>query len=108
MLSPGCTTYSPRHIYASAYTDESIVMGDVCAPFFHPDSAMDNVPKYVFWGLVVIVVGGLVALGIVNRSNKPVEPPIQGAGSSFVHPLMVQWSSQHEKNEDGFRIVIKP
>ena len=65
---------------------------------------MDNAPKYIFLGLVVIVVGAIVALQSHHSRSLPQEPPIQGAGSTFVDPLMVHWSSQYEKTESGCRI----
>jgi phosphate transport system substrate-binding protein len=66
---------------------------------------MENTPRYVFLGLVVLVVGGLVAIGVQTRNRvPPPKPTLQGAGSSFVAPLMVLWAAAYEKTEDGGKI----
>jgi phosphate transport system substrate-binding protein len=65
---------------------------------------METAPRYVFLGFVVLVGGALVAIVLHQRNMTPPEPPIQGAGSTFVYPLMVQWSSQYEHTESGCRI----
>jgi len=65
---------------------------------------MDNTNRYLFLGVVVVVVGVLAAMQIHHQGMIPPEPPIYGAGSTFVNPLMVQWSSQYEKTEFGCRI----
>jgi phosphate transport system substrate-binding protein len=63
-----------------------------------------NTPKYVFLGLLVVVVGGLIALAMHGKNQAPQEPPLKGAGSTFVYPLMVQWSGDYEKWESGCRV----
>jgi phosphate transport system substrate-binding protein len=64
---------------------------------------MESAPKYIFLGLVVVL-GSLIAALALHRGNQtPPEPPLQGAGSTFVYPLMVQWSSQYENKESGCR-----
>jgi phosphate transport system substrate-binding protein len=63
---------------------------------------MDKAPKYVFLGFLVAVVGALVAIAVATRHGigRP-EPDLRGAGSTFVNPLMVQWSATYEKEEGG-------
>ena len=68
---------------------------------------MESIPKYIFLGFVVVVVGVLVAIGLYSKTLVPPEPPLKGAGSSFVAPLMVQWASMYEKADDGCRIGYK-
>jgi phosphate ABC transporter phosphate-binding protein len=65
---------------------------------------MDTLPKYLFLGLLTIVVGGVAALAFKYRHDQPPDPTITGGGSTFVYPLMVQWSSQYERSENGSRV----
>jgi phosphate transport system substrate-binding protein len=65
---------------------------------------VENLPKFVFLALIVVVVGALAAIGLQYRNTMPPEPALQGAGSTFVDPLMVQWSTRYEKSEAGCRI----
>jgi phosphate ABC transporter phosphate-binding protein len=65
---------------------------------------METAPKYAFLGLVVLVIGGIVALQPRHTDTTLPEPGLKGAGSTFVDPLMVQWSSHYEKSESGCRI----
>jgi phosphate transport system substrate-binding protein len=65
---------------------------------------MSTVPRYVFLGLVVVVVGALVAMALQSQHDKVPEPDLQGAGSTFVNPLMVQWASRYEGTESGCRV----
>ena len=69
---------------------------------------MDTGPKYVFLGLVVVVIGALAAITLHQRRNGPPEPPLNGSGSTFVYPLMVLWSSQYEMTESGCRLDYRP
>jgi len=69
---------------------------------------MENVPKYVFWGFVLLLVAGLVVLIRFSEEKPPPPSPVlQGAGSTFVNPLMVQWSSEYERTEGGCRIEYR-
>jgi phosphate transport system substrate-binding protein len=63
---------------------------------------METAPKYIFLGLLTLVVGTLAAIGLFHRGNS--EPPLLGGGSTFIAPLMVQWSSEFEKTEHGCRV----
>jgi phosphate transport system substrate-binding protein len=72
--------------------------------YLPPRIAMDNIPKFVFLGFIVLVVGALTAIGLHRRNTMPSEAPLQGAGSTFINPLMVQWSVHYEKSEAGCRI----
>lgn len=65
---------------------------------------METGPKYLFLGFLVAVVGGLGAVALYSRPGPPPEPPLQGAGSTFVNPLMVQWNNVYEHKEDGCKI----
>jgi phosphate transport system substrate-binding protein len=64
----------------------------------------DKVAKYLFWGFVLLVIGALVAIQLYTRPGPPPEPPLTGAGSTFVAPLMIQWSGIYEKTEGGRKI----
>jgi phosphate transport system substrate-binding protein len=65
---------------------------------------METAPKYIFLGFLVVVIGAIAGIYILHSKSLPPEAPIQGAGSTFIDPLMVQWSSQYEKTESGCRI----
>jgi phosphate transport system substrate-binding protein len=64
---------------------------------------MDTIPRYVFLGLVVVVLGAMGVIHIYTTRSAP-NAPLKGAGSTFVAPLMVQWSHRYERTEDGCRI----
>jgi phosphate transport system substrate-binding protein len=68
---------------------------------------MENTPKYVFMGFLVLVVGALVALGLHGRRSAPPEATLRGAGSTFVYPLMVQWSANYQKAEGGCKLAYR-
>ena len=63
-----------------------------------------NTPKYVFYGFVVLMIGALAAVGLHSRNQLPAEQPFVGSGSTFVSPLMVQWSASYERTELGKKI----
>lgn len=65
---------------------------------------METGPKYIFFGFLVAVVGALVAIALYGRQGPPPDPPLQGAGSTFVNPLMVQWNHIYERTEEGRKI----
>lgn len=65
---------------------------------------MDTAPKYIFLTVLVLVVGGLVAFIGFHQKSLPPEPALKGAGSTFVDPLMVQWSAEYAKTKSGFLI----
>jgi phosphate transport system substrate-binding protein len=67
---------------------------------------MESVPKYVFLSFLVAVVGALVAIGLLHRGGQS-DPPLEGAGSTSVNPLMVQWSHDYEKTENGCRVSYR-
>jgi phosphate ABC transporter phosphate-binding protein len=65
---------------------------------------METFPKYAFLGLVVLVIGGLVAIRLHNANTIPPALPLKAAGSTFVYPLIAQWSSDYAKTESGCQI----
>jgi phosphate transport system substrate-binding protein len=69
---------------------------------------METAPKYVFYGFVVAVLGGLGAMALYTRPGRPPAPPLQGAGSTFVHPLMVQWDNAYEQKGEGCKVDYYP
>jgi phosphate ABC transporter phosphate-binding protein len=73
-------------------------------PLFSLRITMENIPRYTFLGLLVVVIGLLVGIKMHSENMKRPEPPIQGAGSTFVNPLMVHWSAHHEKTPSGCQV----
>jgi phosphate transport system substrate-binding protein len=69
---------------------------------------MDTTPKYIFLSVVVVVIGLLAAIAIYTRPGPAPEPPLQGAGSTFVYPLIVHWKNRYEKTEGGCKIDYEP
>jgi phosphate transport system substrate-binding protein len=65
---------------------------------------METTPRYVFLGILVLILGGLAAITIYTRPGPAPKPPLQGSGSTFVYPLMVQWASVYGKKEGGYRV----
>jgi len=65
---------------------------------------MEHIPRYVFWGFVILIGAALTAIWFISRPAPPPEAPLHGAGSTFVYPLMVQWSSAYEKKDGGCKI----
>jgi len=63
-----------------------------------------DTPKYLFLGFVVLVCAGLAGLYIVHKEPPPPGPLLNGAGSTFINPLMLQWSAKYEKTEHGCKI----
>ncbi len=60
--------------------------------------------KYLFLFGVVLVIGALVAIGMYSQKQAPPKPMLEGAGSSFVEPLIAQWSHIYQGKEDGCRL----
>jgi phosphate transport system substrate-binding protein len=68
---------------------------------------MESAPKYIFLSFVVLIIAAIVGIQLHHQNSLPPEPPLQGAGSTFVEPLLVQWSALYEKTESGCRIGYK-
>src|SRR5262249_17916001 len=78
------------------------------AAFAHTDLTMDTVPKYVFLSLVVVLAAAVAAIWVHGVPAPATEPALQGAGSTFVYPLLIQWDHLYEKKEGGCKVDYSP
>ncbi len=55
------------------------------------------------WTTMAVLGVAFISAGCGLGKREP-DPPLNGAGSTFVYPLLLKWSAEYEKTEGGCKI----